>query len=61
MKKFFSFVAVLCIAVAASANVVWTETLDKMVRILTKMISTAIGHMQANGGRKATLYTSTPM
>ena len=29
MKKFFSFVAVLCIAVAASANVVWTETLDK--------------------------------
>lgn len=29
MKKFFSFVAALCIAVAASASVVWTESLDK--------------------------------
>ncbi|MGM9837201.1 MAG: hypothetical protein ACI30A_01775 [Paludibacteraceae bacterium] len=29
MKKFFSLVAVLCVALAASANVVWTETLDK--------------------------------
>ncbi len=29
MKKFFSFVAVLCVALTASASVVWTETLDK--------------------------------
>ena len=29
MKKFFSFVAALCVAVAASASVVWTESLDK--------------------------------